>query len=60
MTIKTLARGWGWPYSARFAHYFIEGHSLCDHWDAVGVTLSTEPVTGPRQCPICTTKKESQ
>jgi hypothetical protein len=52
MTTATEKSGWSWPLTARKAHYFTNGKSLCGGWIPTG-TISKERVAGPTCCPVC-------
>lgn len=57
-TASKTSQGWGWPYSARLEHYFMQGTSLCGRWEADRTTLTTSHVIGPQTCPLCATAKD--
>ncbi|GMU39464.1 MAG: hypothetical protein AMXMBFR23_03300 [Chloroflexota bacterium] len=46
--------GWGFPFLARKAHYFVDGHSLCRKWLYLGEQQgdADSPET-PDDCPEC-------
>jgi hypothetical protein len=52
MTTATEKSGWSWPLTARKAHYFTAGQSLCGGWTPTG-TISKERVAGPTCCSVC-------
>jgi hypothetical protein len=48
--------GWGWPGNSKKAHYFINGHSLCQKWLFLGVLdqpQETSDKPGPDDCAAC-------
>lgn len=32
----SVGNGWGWPFNARKAHYFVDGTALCRRWMFLG------------------------
>lgn len=50
------AEGWGWPLSARKAHYFVNMRSLCGSWLFTGRLTDDNGKDGPMDCKRCTRK----
>jgi hypothetical protein len=49
---KRVKNGWGFPWLARKAHYFVNGQSLCRRW-VFGGLLEQENDESPDNCKTC-------
>lgn len=58
---ETDKQGWGWPGSAKKAHYFKAGEStsICGKWWYVGFR-SDDMHDHPDNCAACMRKREKQ
>jgi hypothetical protein len=44
--------GWGWPITSVYAHYFVDGRSLCGSWQWEGGELEPD-WQSPDDCVKC-------
>jgi hypothetical protein len=46
--------GWGWPVTAKRAHYFKRGRALCGSWIFLTKAKFAPSYDGPDACAMCT------
>lgn len=51
--------GWGWPFNAWKAHYYVNGMSLCRKWMLWGGTLEQGNDDNPDNCATCKKRKKA-
>lgn len=57
-TPNVRKRGWLLMYNTRFAHYMIDGRSLCGRWMALtDVGLEDDKHESPDNCKACMKKR---
>lgn len=49
---RESSEGWAVPIGTTFAHYFVDGKSLCDRWRWRGELEPIDRVT-PHDCVMC-------
>lgn len=52
-------KGWGWPWDAKKAHYFVGTRSLCGKWAYTGPRREGND-TSSNNCALCKRRKKKR